>query len=103
MATNGRFGGEKTGGRQAGTLNKLSTNVKDAVWQTFVDLQKDPNANLTAWAIKNPKDFYLIAAKLIPTEIAVKAEVTQIEIEKTIITNANFIELPPAPEPTNES
>ena len=78
--------GQKTGGRQAGTPNKLGTSVKEAVWNTFVELQKDDKANLTAWAKSNPKDFYLISSKLIPTEMAVKAEITEIEIKKTILT-----------------
>ena len=77
--------GQKTGGRQAGTPNKLGTSVKEAVWNTFVELQKDDKANLTAWAKSNPKDFYLISSKLIPTEMAVKAEITEIEIRETLI------------------
>ena len=77
--------GQKTGGRQPGSLNKLGTSVKEAVWNTFIELQKDDKANLTAWAKSNPKDFYLISSKLIPTEMAVKAEITEIEIRETVI------------------
>lgn len=60
---------QKTGGRVAGVPNKHTKAVKDAVLQVFNELQEDENHNLVAFAKKFPKDFYNIAAKLIPTEI----------------------------------
>lgn len=58
-----------TGGRKKGVPNKLTKTVKETVLAVFNDLQADPKANLLSWAKNNPKDFYLIASKLIPTEI----------------------------------
>jgi len=84
--------GIKTGGRQKGSLNKVTTTVKESVLNAFNELQKDPEANVISWGKKNLKDFYLIASRLIPTEMAVKAEVTQIEISKTLITKPKLSE-----------
>lgn len=56
-------------GRKAGIPNKLTTTVRETVLKVFNDLQTDPSHNLEAFAKNHPKDFYLIASKLIPTEI----------------------------------
>lgn len=58
-----------TGGRPQGAKNHLTTTVKEKVLSVFNDLQSDEKANLEAFAKKYPRDFYQIAAKLIPTEI----------------------------------
>ena len=63
---------EKTGGRKKGTPNKVTAPVKREVLRVFQRLQKDPNFNLLKWAKRsddNAREFYKIAAKLIPTEI----------------------------------
>lgn len=62
----------KNSGRQKGTPNKLTTTVKEAVLLAFNKMQEDETKSysLVNWAQKNPKDFYYIASKLIPTEIA---------------------------------
>lgn len=57
-------------GRPAGTQNKLTRTVKETVLAVFNDLQGDEKHNLKTFAEKYPRDFYQIAAKLIPTEIA---------------------------------
>lgn len=57
------------GGRPKGVQNKITRTVKETVLAVFNDLQKDPKHNLTAFAEKYPRDFYQIAAKLIPTEV----------------------------------
>ncbi len=62
-------GKPKTGGRKKNTPNALTKTVREVVLNTFNELQKDPKVKLTKWAKDNPKDFYLIASKLIPTEI----------------------------------
>ena len=62
-------GHEKKGGRAKGTPNKLTTTVKESVLNAFNQLQTDPKQNLAAFAKKYPRDFYNIAAKLIPTEM----------------------------------
>jgi hypothetical protein len=61
--------GKKTGGREAGTPNKLSTTVRQTVLDVFNKLQQDNTASLEWFARNYPKEFYLIASKLIPTEI----------------------------------
>ena len=63
------------GGRPAGIPNKLTTTVKETVLAVFNELQEDPEVKLSAWAKKEPTEFYRIAAKLIPTEV--NAKVTQ--------------------------
>ena len=66
--------GKKTGGRVAGTPNKLTKSVKEFFVAAFEDLQEDSDNNLIEWAKNNPSDFYKIAIKLIPTSIEAKIE-----------------------------
>lgn len=63
-------GKKKTGGRQKGVQNKMTTTVKETVLSVFQQLQSDPKNNLTAFAKRYPRDFYQISAKLIPTELS---------------------------------
>jgi hypothetical protein len=56
-------------GRKKGSQNKLTKTVKETVLSVFNKLQDDPKNNLTKFAEKYPRDFYNIAAKLIPTEL----------------------------------
>lgn len=67
-------------GRPKGAPNKLTKTVKETVLAAFNDLQNDPKHNILEFAKKNPKDFYQIAAKLIPTEINAKVNKIQVEI-----------------------
>ena len=60
--------GQKTGGRQVGTPNKVTAIFKDAVRTVYEDI--GGNAAFAEWAKENPTDFYRIAARLIPTEMA---------------------------------
>ena len=60
-------------------LTKQMRTVKEAVLIAFNELQEDKNHKLIAFAKKYPRDFYQIAAKLIPSEL--KATV---ETEETI-------------------
>lgn len=62
--------GYKSGGRQAGTPNKVTAAFKDAVRFVYDDI--GGNAAFAAWARKNETEFYKIAARLIPTEIAAR-------------------------------
>ena len=59
--------GERRGGRQKGTPNKISLSVKQAILDTFTAL--GGVEHMRAWAEEHPPDFYKIAARLIPTEI----------------------------------
>lgn len=58
--------GRKTGGRQAGTPNKVTTAFKDAVRIVYEDI--GGHKAFAAWAKENPGDFYRICSRLIPAE-----------------------------------
>ena len=62
-------GKRKTGGRKPGIQNKITVTVKQTVLEVFNEIQSDPKNNLLAFAKKYPRDFYQLAAKLIPTEV----------------------------------
>lgn len=64
--------GQKTGGRQVGTPNKVTAIFKDAVRTVYEDI--GGHAAFAAWAKENPTDFYKIAARLIPTETVSKED-----------------------------
>lgn len=84
-------GKPKTGGKVKGTPNKLTQqmrSVKEVVLNAFNEMQQDPKANILAWGKQNPKDFYTIAAKLIPTELNAKVE-GDIKMRDLIITPAS--------------
>lgn len=57
------------GGRPKGVQNHITKTVKETVLSVFQQLQGDEKNNLKAFAEKYPRDFYQIAAKLIPTEL----------------------------------
>lgn len=72
MAKNKTSFKEGNPGRKKGATNKLTRTVKETVLAVFNELQDDPKVNLAAFAKKYPRDFYAIAAKLIPTEVNAK-------------------------------
>lgn len=57
------------GGRKPGVPNKLPKTVKEGFLNAFIELQNDPKNNILEFARKNPKLFYALATKLIPTEL----------------------------------
>ena len=59
--------GVKTGGRQQGTPNKITSAFKDAVRIVYEDI--GGHEAFASWARENPTEFYRIASRLIPTEI----------------------------------
>lgn len=61
-------------GRPKGVQNKLTRTVKDTVLAVFNDLQSDPRHNLLNFAKQNTRDFYQIAARLIPAEMTTKVD-----------------------------
>lgn len=85
--------GQKTGGRQAGTPNRITAAFKDAVRVVYEDI--GGNVAFAAWARENPGDFYRIASRLIPTEIAARSD-TGI----TVIVNRGSTLEPPQDVPT---
>lgn len=75
-----KAGHKKIGGKTKGTPNKLTRTVKECVLEAFNKLQEHPTSNILSWAEKNPKDFYQVAAKLIPTEVNAKVEQVSIKV-----------------------
>lgn len=64
------------GGRPPGATNLLTRTVKETVLAVFNEIQSDPKVNLTSFAKQYPRDFYAIAAKLIPTEVKANVAAT---------------------------
>lgn len=60
----------KTGGRQLGTPNKVTTFFKEAVRIAYDEI--GGHTAFAAWARENPTEYYRIAARLIPTEITAR-------------------------------
>lgn len=63
-------------GRAVGTPNKVTRAVREVLARVFNELQamdggvpKYPGANMFEWALREPGEFYKLAARLIPTEI----------------------------------
>jgi hypothetical protein len=71
--------GKKTGGRQAGTPNKLTATVKEVFTTVFTELQTDSEVNLKEWGKNNPTEFYKLCSKLIPAAVEMKAEIEGVE------------------------
>jgi ribosomal protein S12 methylthiotransferase accessory factor YcaO len=67
-------------GKPKGAKNKFTKTVKETVHAVFNNLQEDPEHSLEAFAKKYPRDFYTIAAKLIPTEVDAKIESKVIKV-----------------------
>lgn len=67
-------GHKKIGGRVKGDLNLITRTVRETFLEVFNTIQSEPVVNLKAFAIKYPREFYLLASKLIPTEIVAKVE-----------------------------
>jgi len=62
---------KKTGGRQAGTPNKTTQNVKLVLDEAFERLGGVDF--LSEWARENPGEFLKIWSKLIPRDLTVEA------------------------------
>lgn len=67
-------------GKPLGATNKLTKTVKETVLAVFNELQDDPKNSLLAFAQKHPRDFYNIAAKLIPTDIKATIETENVKV-----------------------
>lgn len=89
-ASNGQFQ-KGNPGKPHGAVSHLNRTVKETVLAVFQDLQSDPKNKkyaLLAFAKKYPRDFYNIAARLIPTDI-------KADINATVkVTKINII-MPP--------
>ena len=65
--------GRKTGGRQKGSPNKTTAVIKDAITTVYADLQAETgkdHGHFFTWAKDNATEFYKLAAKLIPIQVA---------------------------------
>lgn len=74
-------------GRPKGAINHLTRTVRETVLAAFNELQQDPKNNILEFAKKNPRDFYTIAAKLIPTEV--NTQITSDGIAQIIVKQAS--------------
>lgn len=62
-------GGKRPGsGRKKGVPNKITRTVREAFVEAFAEVNKGPTA-LAEWGKGNPDKFYLLASKLIPTDL----------------------------------
>ncbi|MNZ76690.1 hypothetical protein D3C78_952070 [compost metagenome] len=59
--------GRKTGGRQKGTPNKATKEVKDALAEAFEKL--GGVAALVRWGREEPSEFYKLWARMLPHEV----------------------------------
>lgn len=66
------------GGRPAGVQNKITRTVREAVLDVFNEIQGDPKVKLSQFAKDHPREFYAIAAKLIPTEVKATVETERV-------------------------
>lgn len=60
--------GRKTGGRTAGTPNKTTASVKEALQAVYAD--RGGNRALLAWANDNPTEFYKLWGRMLPQEVS---------------------------------
>jgi hypothetical protein len=58
-------------GKPKGAKNKLTKSVREAFQVAFNQMNADPKKDysLFEWGKKNPKEFYIIASKLIPLQL----------------------------------
>lgn len=59
--------GQRFGGRQKGTPNKINASVKQALLDTFERL--GGTEHMIDWASAEPTEFYKLLGKLLPQEI----------------------------------
>jgi hypothetical protein len=57
-------------GRPKGSPNKATKSVREHFAYAFELLQQSPSANIMTWAESNPTEFYRLASKLIPLQVA---------------------------------
>lgn len=69
-------GNKYSTGRPKGVPNKITQSVRERFVEAFDRLQTDDDVNLVAWATRNPDDFYKLASKLIPLDVAVQGGLT---------------------------
>lgn len=68
MPRGGSKPGERRGGRQKGTPNKMTAGVKAALTAAFEQMGGVPF--LVRWGTANPTEFFALWGKMLPTEVA---------------------------------
>lgn len=83
-------------GRPKGVPNKTTAIMKDAITAVYADLQEsveeadNANAHFLAWAKGNATEFYKLASKLIPLQVAGDPDHPLVhEIRRTIVRPGN--------------
>lgn len=71
--------GKKTGGRQKGTPNKVSSTVKQNVIEVFDTL--GGVGAMAKWAENNQTEFYRLYARCLPHEIGAESDTDQISVQ----------------------
>lgn len=71
-------GMQKIGGRKAGTPNKLSRAFREAIMAVYDAVGGDEA--FARWAVKHPTEFYKIASRLIPAEMARNEDCEQLVV-----------------------
>jgi hypothetical protein len=74
--------GRKTGGRQKGSLNRLTIGAKTAFQLAFDDI--GGHSALAEWATENRGQFYQLFSKLIPAEVVGPGAEGQHKIEMVL-------------------
>jgi len=78
-------------GRPTGAIGALTKTIRERVLETVNTLQTLPGHTLLDFAKEHPKDFWPIAAKLIPTEIVATLDHTVIWHEETTVESEHEI------------
>lgn len=79
--------GRKTGGRQKGSVNRTTANVK-AVLENAFQMLGGVDA-LAAWATENPGEFYKLWGKLVPRDLKVEADLEHRLTLEELVAGAN--------------
>ena len=72
IRTGGVQPGERLGGRQKGTPNKRTVQVKEALEKAFRGI--GGTKALMRWAVDNPGEFYKLWVKMLPRNMTVKID-----------------------------
>ena len=85
MATKGRAGGKKTGGRKAGVPNKVTASMRQA-WQDAFDSLGGVPA-LVKWGRAEPTEFYKLASFFAHTPTEFSGIVLKVHLSAPLATS----------------
>ena len=75
--------GHKTGGRKAGTPNKISASVKEAILKAFDEA--GGQSYLAQVARENPAVFCQLLGKVLPMQVDLSGEIKHTGVEVTFV------------------